>query len=164
MTDSAELFETDSQILQGLRTEVTGLSDLFRRRLMEDRTKTAQFEALQGQLRASQELLASRSLEVLIKEVLLAVDRLQAEPPSLELNSSVADEIIEAFSRRSLAVIDDDVFDARYHEVVQTIAAQRPEDVGTIMAVHRRGYTLAGRLMRSAQVTIATGASPDARE
>ena len=142
--------------IDGLREEVGQLRDLFQRRLLEDKSKNALIETVQEQARAVQEVLRHRQLESLIREALLAVDRLQAEPPSPDLIDSVADEILEVFSRRGLEQVDDSGdFDPRVHQMVDTIAASEQFPPNSIVAVARTGYVLGDRLLRPAQVTVA---------
>jgi molecular chaperone GrpE len=143
-----------SEALAAVQTELSQLSDLFRRRLLEDRAKNALIEAVQEQARAAQDQLARRDVESLFREVLLAVDRLREGPPSEQLAESVAEELLDVLQRRDLVEIDDDrAFDPRVHEAVATVVADGlPPD--SIAAVERRGYTLAGRLLRPARVIL----------
>lgn len=156
---TAEGFATTETVtvdmLASIQTELGQLSDLFRRRLLEDRAKNDLIETVQEQARAAQERLNRRDVEGLFRELLLAVDRLHDGPPSERLNASVADEILDVLRRRELAEVDAaGAFDPRVHEVVATVETG---DVlpSTITAVERRGFSLAGRLLRPARVTIA---------
>lgn len=150
---------TDSDALTALQLEVSQLSDLFKRRLLEDRAKNALIETAQEQLRAANDLLRYRDLEALIRESLLAIDRLQTEPATPELVESAVDELLEVFRRRELVEVDDTGdFNARVHEVVGTVDAAGELLPNTIAAIQRKGYLLGDRLLRPAQVTVAVGA------
>lgn len=142
-----------------LSAEVGQLRDLFQRRLIEDKGKNALIESVQEQSRAVTEALHYRQFEPLIKEVLLAVDRLQTEPPSADLINSVTEELLEVFFRRDIAEVDDSGdFDARVHQVVDTVHASEQFPANSIVAVARKGYLLGNRLLRPAQVTVAVQA------
>lgn len=142
--------------ISGLREEVGQLRDLFQRRLIDDKAKGALIETLQEQSRAITDMLRHRQLETLFKEALLAVDRLQTEPPSPELIDSVAEELLEVFFRRDLVEVDDTGdFDARVHQIVETVKASEHFPANSIVAVARKGYLLSDRLLRPAQVTVA---------
>jgi molecular chaperone GrpE len=140
-----------------LAQEVGQLRDLFQRRLLDDKAKNALVVTVQEQVRATHELLRRRQLETLFKEALMAVDRLRAEEPSRELSESVSDELLEVFRRRGLQEIDDSGdFDGRIHQAVATVPASEMFPAGSIVDVRRQGYLLEDRVLRPAQVTIAT--------
>lgn len=162
MTVSGNTAASES-VLDEIRTEVANLTDLFRRRLMEDKARNALYEALQEQAKTSQDLLRYRAFESLFRESLLAIDRLQSVAATPELVESAVDELLEAFARRTLLPVDDTgEFDPRVHEAVETIPASDQAPSGSVVAVHRTGYTLDGRLLRPAQVTVAVaGGAPD---
>ncbi|MFC4245346.1 nucleotide exchange factor GrpE [Gryllotalpicola reticulitermitis] len=142
-----------------LAQEVGQLRDLFQRRLLDDKAKNVLIETVQEQARAAQELLRRKQLESLLKEALLAVDRLRTEDPSRELSESVSDELLEVFRRRGLQEIDDSGdFDGRMHQIVATVPASDTFPAGSIVDVRRQGYLLEDRVLRPAQVTIATAA------
>lgn len=156
---------SESATLDGIRTELANLTDLFRRRLMDDKARNSLYEALQEQAKTSQDLLRYRAFESLFREALLAVDRLQSEPCTPELVESALDELLEVFARRTLLPIDDaGEFDPRLHEAVETIPASDRAPVGSIFAVHRTGYTLDGRLLRPTQVSVAVAAGGSSGE
>ncbi|HEY4225759.1 MAG TPA: nucleotide exchange factor GrpE [Pseudolysinimonas sp.] len=142
-----------------LAEEVAELRDLFRRRLLEDKSKSALIETVQKQAEAVTDALRHRQFESLFREALLAVDRLQAEPASPELIGSVIDELLDVFGRRSLVAIDDSgAFDPSVHHIVGTVLATEQLPVDSIAAVERMGYLLDGRLLRPSQVIVAVRA------
>lgn len=145
------------EALVGIRAELTQLTDLFRRRLMDDKVRNALTESLQEQVRESRDLLRRRQLASVINEVLLVVDRLQSEPATAELVESAAGELLEVLARRSLEPVGvADMFDSSIHEAIAVVPATSQAPPGTIVTVHRTGYTLDGRLLRPAQVTVTT--------
>lgn len=148
--------------LDEIKTEIANLTDLFRRRLLDDKAKASLYESLQEQARSSQDLLRYRAFESLFREALLAIDRLQSEASTPELVESAVDELLEVFGRRTLLPIDDSGdFDPRIHEAVETLPASEQVPAGSIVAVHRTGYTLDGRLLRPTQVTVAVADAID---
>jgi molecular chaperone GrpE len=54
----------------------------------------------------------------------------------------------------------DQPFDPRWHEAVDLAPSLLPE--GTVVSEAQRGYTLRGRLLRPARVTVSSGIAPDA--
>ncbi|WP_051027037.1 nucleotide exchange factor GrpE [Nocardia higoensis] len=147
---------SQESLLQQIHTDVANLTDLFRRRLMDDKVRSGLFETLQEQVSTARDLLRYRAFESLFREALLAVDRLQTEPVTVELVDSAVAELLEVFARRTLLPIDDSgEFDPRWHEAIETVQASERIPAGAIVAVHRTGYTLDGRLLRPAQVTVA---------
>lgn len=147
--------------LDELRIEVSGLKDLFLRRLLEDKTKTAQFELLHEQLRGAQDIVNSRIFEPLFTELLFAVDRLQAAGQANELAASVSDELLDILGHYSLTAVPAvGLCDARVHEVVEAVAQGADSVVGQILSVRRPGYVLGERLLRPAQVVVAVAALP----
>lgn len=145
-----------AEAISELRDEVGKLRDLFQRRLVEDKNKRALIKSIQEQSRAVTEALHHRQFETLFKEALLAVDRLQAEPPSPELNDSVTKELLEVFFRREVVEVNDSgKFDARVHQMVGTVHANDQFPENSIVSVARKGYLLGDRLLRPAQVTVA---------
>ncbi|GAA2173151.1 nucleotide exchange factor GrpE [Arthrobacter parietis] len=143
-------------VLEDIRTELANLTDLFRRRLMDDKARNSLYESLKEQARVSQNLLSYRAFESLFRETLLAIDRLQSEPTTPQLVESAVSELLEVFARRNLRPINDtEDFDPRLHEVIGTVPATERAPAGSIVAVHRRGYSLDDRLLRPTQVTVA---------
>lgn len=162
MTVTEEAPNADS-LLEEIKTEVANLTDLFRRRLMDDKAKNALYEALQEQAKTSQDLLRYRAFESLFREALLAIDRLQSEAMTPELVESAVEELLEVFARRTLLPVDDSgEFDPSVHEAVESLQASAQHPPGSIVAVHRTGYTLDGRLLRPTQVTVAVSAPSSA--
>ncbi|MEV4667158.1 nucleotide exchange factor GrpE [Microbacterium sp. LWO12-1.2] len=156
MTTEDPIVAVNSDALSALQAEVSQLADLFKRRLLDDRSKNALIETVQEQVRVSNDLLRHRDLESLLSESLLAIDRLQGEPSTPELVASVVDELLEVFRRRRLVEIDDEgFFDPRLHEVVDTVTAAGDLEPHAIAAVRRKGYLLGDRLLRPSRVVIA---------
>lgn len=162
---SADMLTMTNQRLEHLTIEVAQLKDLFVRRLYEDRQKAALIEHVTTQAKATMELAQRRALEPVIKEVLLAVDRLLQMSDIEGGLASVADEIIEVFARRGLERIrTDGDFDPAVHEAVQpeelanstTHSPNAESHASGTSQIHtiRPGYLFNQRLLRPAQVII----------
>lgn len=157
MTDQATV--EVAEVIREVREEVAQLRDLFQRRLIDDKSKNALIESIQEQSRAVSDALRYRQLESLVKEVLLALDRLKSAAPSPDLITSVVEELLEVFFRRDLSEVDDSgAFDPRVHQIVDTVRASEQFPANSIVAVARKGYLLGDRLLRPAQVTVAVWA------
>lgn len=92
----------------------------------------------------------------MIKELLLAVDRLKSNDPSADLNQSVADELVTVLSRYGVEQIDTDgIVDPKVHEIVGLDPLTDGVQPDTIVKVVRTGYLLSGSVLRPAQVIVA---------
>lgn len=153
MTDA-----TGADATARLAEQVGELRDLFRRRLLEDKTKNQLVQSVQASLEARDALDRGDVFRDVFLEILLAIDRLATETPSPQLAASVRDELLEVMARRGLQPVPElQTLDARVHEVVGTAEApdQRDGAAERILEVRRPGYTLAGRVLRPAQVVVA---------
>lgn len=138
-----------------LATEIRELRDLFARRLYEDRQKAALIETITQQSRSALDLAENRALEPLIKEILLALDRLAELPDPTGHTSSVADEILEVFARRGLERIPAlTQFDPQIHEIVSREPLPDDFEGPSQMRVQREGYVFGERVLRPVQVVL----------
>lgn len=135
--------------------EVAYLRDLFQRKLLEDRAKNQLIESVQRSLAERDALDLGNAYRDVFAETLVALDRLQTETPSAELNASVVEELLEVFARRGLRAVETSgSLDLRLHEVVATVPSGDGE-AGVIVSVQREGYLLGDRLLRPARVVVA---------
>jgi len=155
-----------SDELGRLAQQLAELRDLFQRRLLEDKSKAHLIQSVQTSLEARDALDRGEAFRAMFAEILLAIDRLSTQTPSADLNASVGAELLEVLSRRGLQSIPaSGLVDARLHEVVGTATpGQTDLPEGTIIDVQRRGYVLAGRVLRPAQVVTALSAHSDRTE
>ncbi len=141
--------------LEGLTKEVAGLRDLFQRRLLDDKAKQKLFDELYAQLEFSRKGLIEQSLQPLLREELLMLDRLERyKGPDTDFVSSVVAELREIRARRGAAeVAVTKTFDPSTQEVVGSEPG--PDHlVGQVVAIRRPGYRLGDHLLRPAQVVI----------
>lgn len=148
---SSETSCQTSQIVGSL----DALTDLFRRRLMEDKAKARLIDELTESLRRRDDLDTHRAFAALFIEVLAAADRLAEYEATPELCESVREEILEVFARRGVDPIPTEgAFDAAIHEAISTVPTGDDEEVGTVAEVVSRGYMLGDKVLRPARVIV----------
>lgn len=113
-------------------------------------------------LRAAKETLSQmrdfasgEAFATLFKELLLVIDRLNAEELTDELRSSVVDEIVsvcERYGLEPIAVLDS--FDPKTQEVTGVVETEELSLDGKVAHVERSGYRLANRVLRPARVLL----------
>lgn len=136
--------------------EVVALKDLFLRRLMDDKVKTAAMAQLKEQNELLQKRLDEKTLSGFVKEILLICDRIESQESVDEMTASVAEEILELLARREIYQMEQTVlFDPRYHNAVGTISAGDEYPDKSIVRVVRNGYLLRDQVFRPADVIVA---------
>ncbi|GAA2368172.1 MULTISPECIES: nucleotide exchange factor GrpE [Gordonia] len=145
------------QTLADVSKRLDDLTELFRRRLLNDNRG----QELLGELRAKsaldETLLVGRVLRPVATRLMNVIDRVdnwdgEADP----LAESVRDEVIqilEDFGVEQIGV-DGDV-DPRRHRIESVVVADAPE--GAITGRTVRGFELDGRVLRPAGVVVAAG-------
>jgi molecular chaperone GrpE len=130
------------------------LVDLFRRRLLDDREKARQFDALYEELRAARALVAGEVLIPLVRQILLVLDRLDNE--GSDFAQSVADELVEALRLHGFDPIDvsNEAFDPARQEVAGYQTVANADDHGTVVAVVRRGLRRGDIVVRPVHVML----------
>lgn len=147
-----------SENISELTEKVDYLISFFQRRLPADRARDQLVGEVAAKLEERAALDSGAAFADLFVEALQAIDRLRTEEAGPELNVSVADELLEVFARRGLTPIPTaGQVDPAVHEVVGTRLAEGDQPAGEIVAVEREGFTLAGRVLRPARVTVAAG-------
>lgn len=136
--------------------EVVALKDLFLRRLMDDKVKTAAMAQLKEQNDLLQKRLDEKNLSAFVKEILLICDRIESQESIDSLTASVEEEILELLARREIYQMEQTVlFDPRYHNAVGTVPAGDEYPDKSIVKVVRNGYLLRGQVFRPADVIVA---------
>ena len=142
--------------LKELTQEVAGLRDLFLRRLADDKTTKQLVQSVNASLTRRDAIDQYKVFAPMIKELLLAVDRLKSNDPSADLNQYVADELVTVLSRYGVEQIDTDgIVDPKVHEIVGLDPLTDGVQPDTIVKVVRTGYLLSGSVLRPAQVIVA---------
>ena len=136
--------------------EVVALKDLFLRRLMDDKVKTAAMAQLKEQNELLQKRLDEKNLSAFVKEILLICDRIESQESIDSLTASVEAEILELLARRDICQMEQTVlFDPRYHNAVGTVPAGDEYPDKSIVKVVRNGYLLRNQVFRPADVIVA---------
>lgn len=138
--------------------EVSGLRDLFQRRLLEDKAKSRQLDELYKQLEGSRGGFGEQLLGPVFRAVLLVVDRIRSlvPPEGDDALESIADELLEILRRQGVrAVPEQTSFDPRLHEAVRSEPVDGQAH-GDVLDVLRPGYLLGAQLLRPAQVVVAS--------
>lgn len=146
----------DEEILNKTYEEVVNLKDLFLRRLMDDKVKTAAIAKLKEQNELLQERLNERNLSAFIKELLLVCDRIDRQEEMDNFTVSVKEELLELLARREIYQMEQPVvFDPRYHNAVGTVSATEEHPEKTVVRVIRNGYLFRSQIFRPADVIVA---------
>jgi molecular chaperone GrpE (heat shock protein) len=142
--------------LADVMSRLGDLSDLFRRRLLEDADKRHLIEDLHDRVRRGESGMALEYLLPLVYRLLLIVDRLDdykgADPM---FAGSVRSELLLALHQHGVESIDGDsdsggTVDPAFHEVV-TVVGEPPGDL-RVGEVVQRGFRYGPRLLRPARV------------
>ncbi|MFC8530996.1 nucleotide exchange factor GrpE [Nocardia sp. NPDC057227] len=139
--------------IDGVKAELTALTDLFNRRLREDRVNRQLVEALQVRAEAAEAGLATEYLLPVVLQLTRLVDRAEQRPAETDpFVSSLLDEIhviLENCGVRSFGQAREPI-DRAVHEM----RAVRGEPGGQLLVdvVLRRGYSYMGRTIRAAVV------------
>lgn len=153
--DTARGVSEDS--VAALSTRLDELTDLFRRRLLDDKEKKRAFDALYDRLERAERELEAEAILPLVRDLLLLVDRLDAHDDGDPFVVSIAAELLESLRRSGVEPIAMlDRFDPGRHEVVEVI--HDAED-GAVVRQVRRGWMIGDRLLRPAHVVVGGGFS-----
>lgn len=147
--------------LVAIENGLAQLTDLFRRRLYEDRDKKRAFDALYGQLETMQRALRGEFDLPLLREVFLVIDRLDGQG-DVDFVESLRSELMEILRRHGVEeVASSGHFDPSIHEAIEQREVAGAEDEGRVVAVLRRGFAREGRLLRAAQVAVGYTRDPE---
>jgi len=157
MTTSA-----DEVTLATIADRLDGLTDLFRRRLLEDRAKNSMLDSLQSKLERAERIQSAEALRPLVTRVAMVIERLQSAPSTEDLRYSIIEELedlLHLFGVTPIEAVED--VDPRRHEIVSVTGDGTRLRVGELV---RAGYEKDGVVLRPARITaIRVGAGrPDA--
>jgi len=137
--------------LASLSERLDSLTDLFRRRLLDDRAKQATIDDLKTRLERAEQAQAAEALRPLVTRVAQVVERLQSAPPSEDLRASLIEEledILHLFGVTTIA--GSGGVDPRRHEIVSVTGEGSELRVGGLV---RAGYEKDGVVLRPARIT-----------
>ncbi|MGH3867262.1 MAG: nucleotide exchange factor GrpE [Pseudonocardiaceae bacterium] len=137
------------------------LTDLFRRRLLDDKDKRRLIDDAHERARAAEVGPFRQFLHPIVTGLALVMDRLDAyEGTDPSFVASIRDELLDVFARHGvLPVSDAGPVDPLRHEVVAVDGAQAAQMA--VSRVVRRGFQHAGWVFRPAQVVATPLPEPD---
>lgn len=135
--------------LNEIKQQISGIQDLFVRRLYDDKQKTALINSLE-------EKASFAYIEPFLSDVILVLDRLEkAGPENQEFASSIADELYEILNRRGVERIKvTQKFDPALNKAVR-VENDDTADTPRVTRIIRNGYTFNGKVIRPAEVVVA---------
>jgi molecular chaperone GrpE len=144
--------EPDGEItLAALSDRLDSLTDLFRRRLLDDRAKQAIIESLQSRLEQAELALAVESVRPLVTRLALVIERLQSAPATEDLRASIVEELEDVLDLVGVTTIgSSDEVDPRRHEIISVTGDGAWLRVDEVVRV---GYEKGGVVLRPARVT-----------
>ena len=145
--------------LSELSNEISQLKDLFVRRLYEDKNTKIAVEALVNQNEILNNRIYGRDIDSIVNDLILICDRIESNSNCDDFSYSIRDEIIEIFARNGISRIEAnemDNFNPKFHKVVKVIAADEKYLHGVIVYVIRNGYAFGDRVLRHAEVVVAS--------
>ncbi len=153
---------TDVQAqLDAMRAEIEALSDLFRRRLLDDRTHRHALDLLHARAQTAEAGLGAEFLVPVVSQLIRLADRAEMHAPHDQCAvGSVVDELRDILRDCGVAEIAAAgvPVDGRIHEV-RAVTGARPGALYVERIVHR-GYSYSGRTLRPATVDAAYRSEP----
>jgi molecular chaperone GrpE (heat shock protein) len=144
---------SDEVTLVDLSERLDGLTDLFRRRLLDDRAKVAVIEDLQGRLDRADRMASASALSPLVDSLGLVMERLKSSDPTESLVTSIVSEIeyiLESVVGVSQISADPGApVDRRRHEV---ISASGDGSELIVAELVRAGYEKDGVVLKPAAI------------
>lgn len=142
-----------------LKLRVEELTDLFRRRLLDDRDKARTVATLQSELEYAREGIRKQVIEPIIRQLILVLDRIDrhrlANGSNTTFEASIAEEILEILGQYGVTRLDHfDVFDPRLSESIRTQNTRDVKQEGRVASVERSAYLWSGELLRPAAVEV----------
>lgn len=148
-----------------LKAEVEQYRDLYLRKL-------ADFDNFRKRMERDREEMRRSAGEALLAELVPVLDNFErALAHSAEVDPTgfrqgvamISRQLWDALQRQGMACIDPlgERFDPQFHEAVRRVEDSEHEPE-TVVAVHGKGYTYGGRLVRPALVAVAVPRAPSA--
>ena len=157
----AEEIVTLREEVAGLKTERDDLEERLKR-------KQAEFQNYKKRQERQREKERDRATEALVEELLEVRDNLKRATEQdegadiregVEATFRQLDEILDGEGVEPVEPEPGTSTDPTRHEVLLGVESDQPE--GTVAAVHRPGYEMAGKVLRPAQVTVSEGPPDD---
>jgi molecular chaperone GrpE (heat shock protein) len=144
-----------------IETRLDELTDLFKRRLLDDKDKRRLIDDAHERLRAAEVGPFRQLLQPVVTGLALVVDRLDAyHGADPDFAASIRDELLDLLNRHGVSTIPDaGRVDPLLHKVVAVDGAQAAQMM--VSRVARRGFQHAGWVFRPAHVVAAPFLEPD---
>lgn len=147
----------EEEMLKSINDEVAALKDLFLRRLMDDKVKSAAIIQLKENNEALQRQLDDKAISSLVNELLLVCDRIESQENVDDFSLSVKEEIIEILARREFSPLpQEECFDPAVHNAVGTVEESPEYPDGRIVRYVRNGYMYKDKIFRYADVIVSS--------
>ncbi|MCA1219544.1 nucleotide exchange factor GrpE [Streptomyces sp. 8L] len=158
----ADPFAVVADAVDGMRDELAGLADQFRRRLLNDRETRRGLDGLLAELDHAHRAAEGRIVQPLLYDLVLVLDRVERVAGEAGRDDtfagSVAGELLallEKYGMTRIPVVRGP-FDPATQEAVSAVAALSPEQSGDVAEVVRHGYRMDERVVRPQQVRVYT--------
>ena len=137
--------------LSEVREELKALSDLFSRRLMNDKKKNELIQTVTDAANYA-------CIEPFLYDLILLLDRIEGEKD--EVVQSVKEELMEILERRGVEKIKvTREFNSKLNKAVRVTESEEVTSLQVVRIV-RNGYTYADRVVRPAEVVVARPKKP----
>lgn len=156
----------DAAAAPGIEARLDELTDLFRRRLLDDRDKRRMIDEALERARAAEVGPFRQFLHPVVAGLALVVDRLDAyQGPDPDFAGSIRDELLDVLGRQGVTeVASTGPVDLTRHEVVAVEGEAAQGGPAEIARVVRRGFQHADWVFRPAQVVAATSVDDSSKE
>ena len=134
--------------IENVSEEIRRLSDLFTRRLMEDKQKNVLIDTVTNGAQFA-------FIEPFLSDLILVLDRLDKEEG--EFAESLKDELKDILFRRGVSEIpvsEGEAFNPSYMKAVRMVESEEVSEV-TVNVISRKGYALSGKVIRPTEVIVA---------
>lgn len=143
--------------------EVLQLKDLFLRRLMDDKVKSAAILQLKDNNEALQRQLDDKAIMTLVRDIILICDRINAQEIVDDMTASIEEELTEILARREFHRMPRaEFFDPTCHNAVGTEEETPKHPERSIVKVVKDGYYYRDRVFRPADVIVSIKKSANA--
>lgn len=145
----------DKELQEKIYEEIVSLKDLFLRRMLDDKVKTAAIQKLQESNDSLQKQLDQKAIISLVKEIILVCDRIDASAIDDDFTKSVKDELLSILEAREFCRMErSDIFDPSLHNAIKTEETDKYPEKSIIRYI-RDGYYFRNYVFRPADVIVA---------
>lgn len=160
--DPDDVSDADRSGLERIEERLTELTDLFRRRLVDDRDKRRLIDTMIEQVQSSEFGPFRQYLHPLVVALALVIDRLDTyNGGDPEFAASIRDELLDVLARHGVTSVDTEgPIDPSRHDVVAVTGPKTPGQDMVVARVEGRGYRHVDWVFRPARVVATTRTEP----